>query len=182
MPKYKNGLSDKQELFCLEFVKDLNATQAALRAGYSASSAGSISTENMQKPAITARIKSIMEKRQQNLEVTGDVIVQRLANVAFGHLGMVCTWTDDGLDLIPSDELDDSALSIISEISTTPVSDGKGGRLGYNKKVKMRDSLKALELLAKHLGLLDGQGTAKKDQSALRQKLSGVFEALSIKE
>lgn len=172
-------LTEKQEMFCLEFVKDLNATQAAIRAGYSESSAKEIASENLTKPNISARIKSIMRQRAKRLEITGDMVVQRLANIAFGHLGMVCTWTDSGLELKDIDELEEEALAIISEVSVSPVSDGDGGLLGYNKKVKTKDSLKALEMLSKHLGLLDGNGSDKKNTSSIRAKLSSVFESLS---
>jgi len=140
----KKKLTEKQELFCLEFVKDLNATQACIRAGYSQETAGSMGTENLQKPAISARIKSIMRQRKKRLEVTGDMVVQRLADIAFANIGMVCTWTDEGLELRDIEDLDEQTLSIISEVSSSPVSNGDGGLLGYNRKVKMKDSLKAL--------------------------------------
>lgn len=172
-------LNIQQENFCLEFVKDLHGTNAAIRAGYSEKTAAVIACENLKKPNISARIRSIMQQRQKRMEITGDMVIQRLSNIAFGHIGKVCIITDEGLELRDQDEMTDEELSIISEIQISPVTEKGMGVVGYDKKVKMRDSIKALELLSKHLGLLDGTGASSKDQSALKRKLSGVFAALS---
>ena len=59
-----NGLSHKQERFIQEYLIDLNATQAAMRAGYSAKTAHRIGAENMQKPAIRERIEEILAEIQ----------------------------------------------------------------------------------------------------------------------
>ena len=61
MPK----LTAKQERFCEEYLIDLNATQAAIRAGYSVESAGSIGSENLTKPEIRARIDTAMADRSE---------------------------------------------------------------------------------------------------------------------
>ena len=57
-------LSPKQEAFCLEYLKDLNATQAAIRAGYSEDSARQIGSETLSKPAIEARLKQLLTEHR----------------------------------------------------------------------------------------------------------------------
>ena len=63
-------LTPKQARFCEEYLVDLNATQAAIRAGYSVESAGSIGSENLTKPEIRARIETAMAERSKEPEST----------------------------------------------------------------------------------------------------------------
>lgn len=76
-----DGLTAKQEAFVAEYLVDLNATQAALRAGYSAKTAFRIGAENLQKPAVAAAIAAAKAKRVERTEITADAVVQRLALV-----------------------------------------------------------------------------------------------------
>ena len=175
----EHGLNRRQELFCHEFLKDLNATKAAQRSGYSKKTCPATGAENLHKPKIKARIQALMEKRQEKVEVDSDRVVQRLANIAFGHIGLVCTWTDKGLDLIEKSELSEESLSIILEIHSKPILDPKGKPIAHECKVRMKDSLKALEMLSKHLGLLDGKSQSSKNTSHVKDKLSKLLESLS---
>ncbi|MET3414816.1 terminase small subunit [Methylobacterium sp. 1030] len=70
-------LSNKQIRFCEEYLVDLNATQAAIRAGYSQHTAGSIGEENLKKPDIDARIKALQAERSKRTEITVDMVLQR---------------------------------------------------------------------------------------------------------
>ena len=76
-------LTAKQQLFVEEYLVDLNATQAAIRAGYSADTAGAIGAENLKKPHIRARIDKAMAERSKRTGVNADRIVCELARVAF---------------------------------------------------------------------------------------------------
>ena len=58
-------LTSKQEMFCLEYMKDLNATQAAIRASYSEKTAKDIGCENLAKPNIQERIAELMKERSE---------------------------------------------------------------------------------------------------------------------
>lgn len=62
-------LTAKQELFCLEYLIDLNATQASIRAGYSAKTANVIGPENLAKPCISQRIQEAMRERSENTKI-----------------------------------------------------------------------------------------------------------------
>lgn len=74
-------LTPKQELFCIEYLKDLNVTQAAIRAGYSERTARTIGTENMSKPAVRARIDAAKGERMERVQVDADWVVNRLVAV-----------------------------------------------------------------------------------------------------
>jgi len=80
MPKL-NGLSDKQALFCREYVIDLNATQAAIRAGYSAKTAKEIGAQNLSKLTIQAEIQRLTADRSQRTEITADYVLQKIQSI-----------------------------------------------------------------------------------------------------
>lgn len=85
-----NGeLTAKQQLFVKEYLADLNATRAAIRAGYSEKTARSIGAENMTKPDIVAAIEAEMEKRIEQTEITAESVLK-------GILGIVEAATAEG--------------------------------------------------------------------------------------
>ena len=75
-------LTDKQEIFCKEYIIDLNATQAAIRAGYSKSTAYSIGSENLTKPELRTRIVELMTSRSERLLIDSDFVIQSLIEVS----------------------------------------------------------------------------------------------------
>lgn len=81
-------LTQKQKKFSEEFVVDNNATQAAIRAGYSEKSAYSIGHENLKKPKIQKYISQLTEARNLRTQVTADRILQELATMAFAKKGV----------------------------------------------------------------------------------------------
>ena len=84
-----NGeLNTKQKRFCEEILVDNNATQAAIRAGYSQRSASSIGNENLKKPKIQKYISELKEARKLRTQVTADRILQELATMAFAKKGV----------------------------------------------------------------------------------------------
>lgn len=74
-------LTDKQKRFVSEYLIDLNATQAAIRAGYSAKTAGRIGGENVQKPEIQKAISEAILKQQERTELTADEVIADLREV-----------------------------------------------------------------------------------------------------
>jgi phage terminase small subunit len=75
-------LTDKQEAFIMEYMIDLNATQAAIRAGYSKSSAKEIGYENLTKPHILARIEELKAERAEKLSVDAEWVLKRLMQIS----------------------------------------------------------------------------------------------------
>jgi len=67
-------LTDKEELFCKEFIKDLNRTQAAIRAKYSKASAATIGSELLRKPHIRARVQELFARAYKNCKKKGPMI------------------------------------------------------------------------------------------------------------
>src|SRR3954464_756674 len=144
-------LNDRQARFVAEYLADLNATQAAVRWGYSARSAYSTGERILRNAEVAAAIAEAQAARSRRTEVTADRVVLELARVAFGDPRRVMSWGPGGVKLRPSAELVDEEAAIVAEVSQT-VTDA-GGTI----RLKTVDKLGALRLLAQHLGML-GEG------------------------
>lgn len=70
-------LTDKQEMFCREYIIDFNATQAAIRAGYSESTARQIGAENLSKVDIQVRVKELIEDRNSRVQIDADYVLRQ---------------------------------------------------------------------------------------------------------
>ena len=75
-------LTEKQKQFCLEYLVDLNATQAAIRAGYSQRTAREIGKENLTKPYIQENIQKLIDKRSERTQITADYVLCELKRIA----------------------------------------------------------------------------------------------------
>jgi phage terminase small subunit len=139
-------LTAKQEKFCQEYMVDLNATQAALRSGYSEHSSKQIGTENIAKPAIQARIAELQKKASKKVEVTVEMLLQEYKRIGFGDPRKIITWSGDTSILKPSDELTDDEIAMVSGVVQ------KKGKYGDTVEIKFNDKIAALDKLAKHLG------------------------------
>jgi phage terminase small subunit len=139
-------LTAKQERFVEEYLVDLNATQAAIRAGYSPASAGTVAGENMKKPQIRARLDEAMAELSRRTGVNQERVIRELARVAFVNAPKVVN-TKDATVLEDASEDDTAAIASIK------VKVVKGDFESVEREVKFADKLKALELLGKHFGM-----------------------------
>lgn len=85
---YNGELTQKENRFCWEYLVDLNATQAAIRVGYSKRSASSIGYENLKKQKIQTYINRLMIWRSLRTQVTADRVLEELAKIAFAEEGV----------------------------------------------------------------------------------------------
>lgn len=152
------ALTQKQKLFVKEYLVDLNATRAAIRAGYSEKTAEAIGYENLRKPQIDVAIQAAMTKRSQRVEITQDRVLLEYARLAFFDPRRL--FDADGSPK-PITELDDDTAAALVGLDMQEVYEGTGDSRvfeGYIKKYKLANKLGALDSLGKHLGLLDGKG------------------------
>ena len=137
-------MTKKQKRFCEEYLIDLNATQAAIRAGYSPDTAKAIGCENLTKPDICAHIDRAMAERSRRTGVNADRVVQELAKIAFVNATDVI---DPKTATVKEDALPEDTAAIQSvKVKTF-------GEDGLEREIKMADKLKALEMLGRHLGM-----------------------------
>jgi len=142
-----NGLTKRQEAFVQEYLIDLNATQAAIRAGYNKNSAPVVACENLKKPNIQEAIQAEMERRADRTRVTQDKVVKELAKIAFSNMKSFVEWGPGKVKLIDSGRISDDDAACVSEVSMTETSTGSTVRF------KLYDKKAALELLGRHLGM-----------------------------
>ena len=140
-------LTDKQAAFVAEYLVDLNATQAAIRAGYSERTAYRIGAELLHKTSVAEAIAAGQAKRAQRVEITADRVVAELAKIAFADPRDLMEWGPDGVKLKASADLTEEQAASVAEVSETTTKDG--GSL----KLKKHDKVKALELLGRHMGM-----------------------------
>ncbi len=76
-----NKLTAKQEMFCKEYLIDLNATQAAIRAGYSEHTAKDIGCENLAKPNLAKRIQELMSERSNKAQISAETVLNGILDV-----------------------------------------------------------------------------------------------------
>lgn len=146
-------LTDKQSKFCQEYLIDLNGAKAAIRAGYSAKTADQIAFQLLKKTSVSERISFLQQNRQKRTEITADMVVSELAKIAFFDIRKIF---DDNGNLISPTQLDDSTASAISSIkSRVEKQSGEADDWAEVKEYKANDKLRALEMLAKHLGILE---------------------------
>jgi phage terminase small subunit len=163
-------LTAKQQRFVDEYLVDLNATQAAIRAGYSKKTAHAIGEENLRKPEIQAALQERMKARQERTEITQDAVLKELARIAFFDPRKL--FRPDGSPK-PINELDDDTAAALAGMEVLEEFEGTGKDrvfIGYTKKYKIADKNSALTNAMRHLGMLnDKMQLTGKDGGPIQQ-------------
>src|SRR3954449_4422091 len=131
-------LNDRQCRFVEQYLVDLNATQAAIRAGYSAATANQIGARLLANVKVAAAIAEARAARSRRTEVTQDRVVLELARVAFGDPRRVMSWGQGGVRLRPSAELADEEAAIVAEGGETSTKEGGSLRCGLGRAARRR--------------------------------------------
>lgn len=160
------ALTAKQKRFCDEYLIDLNATQAAIRAGYSAATAREQAARLLTKVIVKEYIQQLQTERSKRTDITKDRVLQELAAIAFANIDdfvrvteqefKSITFDEEGIptetsrlvkivDVFETDKVDPAKIPALSSI--------KQGRDGI--EVKIHDKQKALELIGRHLGMFN---------------------------
>lgn len=139
------SLTAKQQRFVEEYLVDLNATQAAIRAGYSAATAHAIGHENLSKPEIATAITEAKAKRSTDTGIDAAWLLKRLADEALADVGDL--YEADGR-IKPVHEWPLIwRQGLVAGLEVETIGEG-AGRL---TKVKLSDRIKRIELIGKHI-------------------------------
>ena len=153
-------------LFRSEYLIDLNATQAAIRAGYSTESAKEIGCENLTKPNVKVEIDKAIAERSRRTGINQDRVLRELAKIAFVNPGDVINLNQA---TVKSDAKEEDLAAIASvKIKNIPTEDGEI----TEREIKLCDKLKALDLLGKHLGIYDKKDAEDKNLTITINKAS----------
>lgn len=151
-------LTPKQERFVTEYLIDLNATQAAIRAGYSKHTADVQGPRLLRNVGVRAAIEAGQKRISTRLEVTAERVVQEYARLAFTNLRDAAEWGDErGLSLVLSEDLDEDTAAAVKSVTVrhTITNKGKDDEAveRVEHKIEMHDKKGALDSLSRHLGL-----------------------------
>ncbi len=148
-------LTPKQRRFVDEYLVDLNATQAAIRAGYSEKTAYSTGSENLKKPEIAAALAVAQDKRAERTQVTADRVIAELAKIGFANMADYMRATPGGDPFLDFASLTREQAAALQEVTVDDYVEGRGEDARDVKRVKFKlaDKRAALVDLGKHLGL-----------------------------
>jgi phage terminase small subunit len=166
------NLTVKQRRFCEEYLVDLNATQAAIRAGYSPKTANEQGARLLVNVSIQKRIQKLMDERAKRTNITQDMVIQELAKIAFSNIGdylKIETCKDGNFEykrlvIFDTDSIPADKKSAIQEIKQN-----SNGGISF----KLHDKIKALELLGRHLGIFNDK---------IELSTANPFDELSVEE
>lgn len=121
------ALTDKHETFCMEYIVDLNATQAAIRSGYSEKTARAQGSRLLTNADIRARIEELQGERAEKLNITAEWVLTKLTEVV-----------SKSMQEVEVEKWDYSEKKLVGT-----------GEFVYDSQGANR----ALELIGKHLGM-----------------------------
>ena len=139
-------LNEKQKRFVSEYIIDLNAKQAAIRAGYSPKTAEVQASRLLSLVKVQTEIAKAMEDREKRTGITQDRVLAELSAIAFAKATDYVEIDDDGAVKI-------KATASLTDEQKKAIAGIKEGANGI--EIKLTDKTKALEMLSRHLGLFN---------------------------
>lgn len=146
------ALTDKQKRFCEEYLIDLNATQAAIRAGYSEKTANEQGSQNLAKLSIQEYIAEIRQKMMEESGITKEKVLAEYQKLAFYDIREAF---DDEGNLLKVKDLTDGIAAAVAGIDVLELYSGKGEKralIGHIKKIKLSGKREALDSICRVLG------------------------------
>jgi phage terminase small subunit len=169
-------LTPKQKRFVAEYLIDLNAKQAAIRAGYSPKTAEVQGSVLLRNPKVKAAVAEKTQKRMNKLEITAEKVLQELALLGFANMMDYMQITGDGEAYVDLSKITREQAAAIQEITV----DETGGGAGDNKReavqrtrFKLASKRDSLELLGKHLKLFTDRVEVTGDEALLQRLIAG---------
>jgi phage terminase small subunit len=165
----ESKLTDRQDRFCLEYIIDLNATQAAIRAGYAENSAMEQGHQLLQKTSVLERIKDLKESRSKRTQITADRVIRELAKIGFANIQDYIKTGNEAKDF---SKISRRHAAVISSIKVTEIAGADFSKT--TTEFKLHDKLSALEKIGRHLGIYE-----KDNQQKVQDIKTWVYQAAS---
>lgn len=157
-----DDLTDKQRLFCIYYLKSFNATQAAIKAGYSPDTAHVQGSRLLSNAKVASEIRRLKGEMQQGIFVDAMDVLNKYIKIAFAD---ITDYVEFGSKEVPNDEFKEELTGVdqsytysyvnfkeSGEVDGTIVTEVKKGKDGIS--VKLADKMKALDMLTKYFDLL----------------------------
>jgi len=148
-------MTNRQKIFVKEYLVDLNATQAAIRAGYSEKTAEQIGCRLLRNVKVAEAIQKGVEKKENSAEITAEKVLTELAKIGFANMADYMKTTADGDPYLDFSALSRDQAAALSEVTVEDYVDGRGKDARNVKKVKFKlyDKRAALVDIGKHIGM-----------------------------
>ncbi len=156
-------LTKQQWKFCSEYMVDMNGTQAAIRAGYSAKTARRMGSRLLTLAHIQAALKDFQREFSAGLRITPQRVLREWATIGFACMGDYVEVQADGTAYVDLSRCTREQMAAISEIQVDEYVEGKGEQSRNVKRVRIKfhSKTQALEALSKHLGLFEADNHQK---------------------
>lgn len=180
-----SALTLKQQRFADEYLVDLNAKQAAIRAGYSPRSAEVTGAKLLSNTKVAAYVKSAASAQQERTRITADVVLGELLRLARVDLSEAY---DESGKLRPVREMPEDLRRAIAGVESDEIwewvedDDGERRRelVGFTRKVKFWDKTRALELLGKHLKLFTDRVDVTSNGQTIANVIAQAFASAAV--
>lgn len=167
-------MNARQQRFVAEYLVDLNATQAAIRAGYSPKTARAIAQQNLTKIDIQTAISAAMAERGERTQLTQDAVLNELRILNFADVTHYAI--DDTGNVALTDDAPPQAMRAIASLRKKVIHTDAG--IVYDTEIKFWNKPAALKMSGDHLGMFDGSGKGSGDAQAKQQEQRAVAERL----
>ena len=172
------NLTPKQQRFVEEYLIDLNATQAYIRAGYAVKNdetASVMASRLLGNDKVQTTIQEALKARQERTKIDADYVLKRLVEI--DQMDVLDIMDDDG-NVKPLRDWPKIWRQYISNIETISMDDGEG----WLKKIKWPDKVKNLELLGKHVSVGAFKDKIEHSGQLEIQSLSDLMDELSTED
>ena len=172
------NLTPKQQRFVEEYLIDLNATQAYIRAGYAVKNdetASVMASRLLGNDKVQTTIQEALKARQERTQIDADYVLKRLVEI--DQMDVLDIMDDDG-NVKPLRDWPKIWRQYISNIETISMDDGEG----WLKKIKWPDKVKNLELLGKHVSVGAFKDKIEHSGQLEIQSLSDLMDELSTED
>lgn len=172
-------MTKAQQIFCDEYLIDLNATRAykvAYKSCKKDETARTNGSRLLTKANIQVYISEKMKEREERTEITQDMVIKELAKIAF--LDIRKLYTKNG-NLKGVADMDDNTAGAISSLETLEEYGEDREKIGNTQKVKLLDKTKALELIGRHLGIFnDKLDVNVKEKEEKKNAISDILKQM----
>ena len=173
-------INDKQQRFASEYLIDLNATQAAIRAGYSEKTAYSQGQRLLKHVEVAKEIAVGLAKQEERAEIKADDVIRELVKIGFANMLDYTRVTDEGEMVVDLSKITREQAAAISEVTVEDFMDGRGddARAVRRVRFKMADKRAALVDLGRHFALFtDNVRHAGKDGGPIQHEVQERADA-----
>lgn len=149
-------MTPKQQRFVEEYLVDLNATQAAIRAGYSEKTAQEQSARLLSNVMVAAAVKKAMDVRSERTQIDQDRVLKELARIGLADIRHLMEWDEEAATFIPSSKLSDDIAATVSSVKTkkrTVYPKEGDPETTIEMEIRTYDKVQALTQMGRHLGM-----------------------------